>query len=94
MINKYVGKQYLDNTSNEKRKLDPYYVADLRLAYKIKLKSINEIRFTLSVNNIFNNLYSSNGYTYGWIYGGVQYTYNHYYPQAGTNILGGVSFRF
>jgi len=94
MINKYVGKQYLDNTSNEKRKLDPYYVADVRLSYTLKLKSIKEIRFTVSLNNVFNKLYSSNGYTYGWIYGGQHYTYNHYYPQAGTNVLGGVSFRF
>ena len=26
---KYVGKQYMDNTSNELRKLDPFFVNDL-----------------------------------------------------------------
>jgi iron complex outermembrane receptor protein len=93
-VNKYVGKQYLDNTSNEGRKLDAYYVADLRLGYILKMKGIKEIRFTVSVNNVFNKMYSSNGYTYGWIYGGRQYTYNHYYPQAGTNVLGGIAIRF
>jgi iron complex outermembrane receptor protein len=92
--NKYVGKQYLDNTSNENKKLPAYFVSDLRLSYLVKLKSVKEIRFTVSVNNIFNQLYSSNGYTYGWIYGGRTYTYNHFYPQAGTNVFGGVSFRF
>ncbi|HEY1040413.1 MAG TPA: TonB-dependent receptor, partial [Bacteroidia bacterium] len=92
-VNKYVGKQYLDNTSHENRKLDPYYVADLRLAYLLKFKGIKEMRFTVSLNNIFNKMYSSNGYTYGWIYG-RQYTYNHYYPQAGINVLGGISVSF
>jgi iron complex outermembrane receptor protein len=92
--NKYVGKQYLDNTSNENKKLPAYFVSDLRLSYLVKLKSVKEIRFTVSVNNIFNQLYSSNGYTYGWIYGGRTYTYNHFYPQAGTNVFGGVSFKF
>ena len=92
--NKYVGKQYLDNTSNENKILPSYFVSDLRLAYVVKLKSVKEIRFTISVNNIFNQLYSSNGYTYGWIYGGRNYNYNHFYPQAGTNIFGGISFRF
>jgi iron complex outermembrane receptor protein len=92
--NKYVGKQYLDNTSNENRKLDAYFVSDLRLSYLVKLKSIKELKFTVSINNLFNQLYSSNGYTYGWIYGGRNYTYNHYYPQAGTNVFGGISFKF
>ncbi|MCD6067191.1 MAG: outer rane receptor protein [Bacteroidetes bacterium] len=94
LVNKYVGKQYLDNTSNENRMLDAYYVADLRLGYLLKAKGVQEIRFTVSVNNIFNKMYSSNGYTYGWISGGRQYTYNHYYPQAGTNVMGGISIRF
>ncbi|MEZ4686174.1 MAG: hypothetical protein R3B47_08930 [Bacteroidia bacterium] len=33
LINKYVGRQYLDNTSNPDRSLDPYYVAQLRASY-------------------------------------------------------------
>jgi iron complex outermembrane receptor protein len=92
--NKYVGKQYLDNTSNENKILSTYFVTDLRLAYIVKFKSVKEIRFTVSLNNIFNQLYSSNGYTYGWIFNGRTNTYNHFYPQAGTNIFGGISFKF
>jgi iron complex outermembrane recepter protein len=30
LLSKFVGQQYLDNTSNEKRSLDPYFINDLR----------------------------------------------------------------
>ena len=50
-------------------------------------------------NNIFNRFYESNGYSYSERYysGGEKtdtYTYNYYYPQAGINMLGGLSVRF
>src|SRR6185436_16840440 len=37
-ISKYVGKQYLDNTQNESRKLNAYYIQDARLIYTISKK--------------------------------------------------------
>ncbi len=91
---KYVGKQYLDNTSNEKRKLDAYWYSDFRAGYVIRTKLVSEIRMGILVNNIFNKLYESNGYTYSYIYGGETTTENFYYPQAGTNILAQVTFKF
>ncbi len=33
LISKYVGEQYLDNTSNDARKLDAYYTQDVRVNY-------------------------------------------------------------
>ncbi|HET6991124.1 MAG TPA: TonB-dependent receptor, partial [Bacteroidia bacterium] len=40
---KYVGKQYLDNTSSDLRKLDAYAVSGLRLSYSFKPKFFKEI---------------------------------------------------
>jgi iron complex outermembrane receptor protein len=93
-LSKYVGKQYLDNTGNEDRTIDAFFVNDLRFLYSIKPDFMEEIGLSLLVNNIFNSLYESNGYTYGYIGGGVEIRENLFYPQAGTNFLASVSFSF
>lgn len=90
---KYVGKQFLDNTSNAKRAIDAYQTVDGRLSYSIYPKKMREISFNLLVNNMLNSLYSSNGYTYSYIYEKL-ITENFYYPQAGTNFLMGLTFKF
>jgi len=90
---KYVGKQFLDNTSNAKRALDAYQTVDGRLSYSIYPKKMREISFNLLINNLFNTLYSCNGYTYSYMYDGL-ITENFYYPQAGTNFLMGLTFKF
>ena len=105
LMNKAVSKQYLDNTSNEARKINPFYYSNLRISYKVPLKlDDKEIRLTLLFNNIFNRLYESNGYTYSERYAYQDEnnqtqvtpvsTYNYYNPQAGFNMLGGISVRF
>lgn len=90
---KYVGEQFLDNTSNSKRKIDAYQTVDGRLSYSIYPRKMREISFNLLVNNMLNNLYSSNGYTYSYIYENL-ITENFFYPQAGTNFLVGLTFKF
>ncbi|TDE11537.1 TonB-dependent receptor [Dyadobacter psychrotolerans] len=94
LLTKYVGKQYLDNTSSETRKLDAYFTNDIRLTWTIKPTWIKEIGFNLLVNNILNEKYESNGYTYGYFAGDVLTQENFYFPQAGTNFLVGVNFKF
>jgi iron complex outermembrane receptor protein len=89
-LSKYVGKQYLDNTSNEGRSLKAYTTQDIRLKYTMKKGPA----FTLLLNNVLNELYSSNGYTYSYRYAGATTTENFYYPQAGFNFLLGASIRF
>lgn len=93
-ISKYVGKQFLDNTSDETRKLDAFFVNDLRINYNFKTKFIREIGLTLAVNNLFSEEYESNGYTWGYIYGGKRISENFYYPQAGINYLAGLTLKF
>jgi iron complex outermembrane receptor protein len=94
LVSKYVSQQYLDNTSSNERKLDAFFVNDLRISYAIHTKQIREIGLTLAINNLFGEEYESNGYTYGYIYGGVHTVENFYYPQAGRNFMGGLSLKF
>lgn len=94
LLTKYVGKQYLDNTSTESRKLNAYLTNDIRLSWTIKPSWANEIAFNLLVNNVLDEQYESNGYTYGYMYGGALTQENFYFPQAGRNFLIGVNFRF
>ncbi len=92
---KYVSKQYLDNTQTESRTLDPYLVNDLRLSYDWSTTPLlNSLEATLKVNNIFDEMYESNGYTYGYVSGGDRQFFNYYYPQAGRNIMLQLSFNF
>ncbi len=91
---KYVGKQYLDNTSSADRMLDAYWVNDLRLNYSLHLKQVKEILFTLSLNNLFNEQYESNGYTYNYISNGKLVVENFYFPQAGFNFMAGATLKF
>ena len=88
-----VGEQFLDNTSDAGKMLDAYVVSDLRLGYTLKDRLFKEMRFSLLVNNVFDARYSSNGYTYSYVYEGIV-TENFYYPQAGINFLAGVDLMF
>ena len=89
LMRKYVGKQYLDNTSSDTRSISAYLTRDIRVQYRFKQ------RFVASVllNNITNEQYVSNGYTYSYQYAGAITTENFYYPQAGFNFLIGLSIR-
>jgi iron complex outermembrane receptor protein len=93
-ITKYVGKQYLDNTQSEDRKIDAFLVNDVRINWNIASKKSSIIDFAISVNNIFNEKYAPNGYTYGGLTGGQRLNYNFYFPQAGTNFLAMLSIKF
>jgi iron complex outermembrane recepter protein len=93
LISKYVGKQYLDNTSNEARKLDPYFTQDLRVIYSLSRNLLKNISFIGQVNNVFNTLYEPNGYTYSYFAGGALNTENFYFPMAGINWVLGVNIR-
>lgn len=93
-ISSYVAQQYLDNTQSESRSIDPYWVNDLQFDYNVPNPPlVSAISLSLKVNNVLNEKYVSNGYTFGFISGGEQY-FNYYYPQAGRNILMNVKLRF
>ena len=88
---KYVGKQYLDNTSNNARLLHAFFVQDVRAIYTIKNKGLKEINIIAQLNNVFGKKYEPNGYTYSYFVGGETVTENYYFPMAGTNFMIGLN---
>src|SRR5690606_20566805 len=94
LLTKYVGRQFLDNTSNSSRQMDVYLTNDLRFSYAFTPTFMKELRLNLLVNNVFDVAYESNGYTWGYIGGGEEFRENYYYPQAGRNFMLMVSARF
>ncbi|RNL49798.1 TonB-dependent receptor [Pedobacter jejuensis] len=91
---KYVSKQYLDNTQNNDRTINGYWVSNARLGYDFKFAGVKNVNLGLLVNNLFDKKYESNGYTYGYLSGGSRVTENFYYPQAGTNFLLSLNVKF
>lgn len=87
LLTKYVGSQFLDNTSSKARSISGYCINDARFNYTIRPSFMKEITLSLLVNNIFDKKYESNGYTWGYIGGGSEYRENYFFPQAGTNFL-------
>ncbi len=93
-IAKYIGKQYIDNTSSDERSLDAYLLNNIRINYAIETTFIHRIEFFLALNNVLSEEYESNAWVYRYYSEGNEHEMNGYFPQAGFNVLGGVSFRF
>lgn len=91
---KYIGKQFIDNTSSKSRSLDPYFINDLKFYYTIKASAIRQIDLMLSLNNVFNVEYESNAWVYRYYYENQEYELNGYFPQAKFNFMAGVSLKF
>jgi iron complex outermembrane receptor protein len=87
LVTKYVGKQFLDNTSNDNRSLQEYIVNDIVFSWSNSCKNGCNLKLSLFANNILDNMYSANGWTYSYLYGGqdTMTTENYVYPQAGRH---------
>jgi iron complex outermembrane receptor protein len=95
LVTKYVGRQFLDNTSSTDRMLDPFLVNDVRVNLAlVGLKAGRSIDLNLTVRNVFSELYESNGWAYSFSYEGRRQSLIGLYPQAPVNVLGGVTLRF
>jgi iron complex outermembrane receptor protein len=97
LLSKYVGEQYLSNTDTEASRLDSYFTTDFNVTYEIKMNRIlKSIVISGLVNNILNEKYVSNGYTYldSWSTPGNTFEVQGFYPQAGTNFLIGATLSF
>ncbi len=94
LLGKYVGNQYLDNSSSKNKSLDAYYTQDLRLAYQFKMKRVKNILAFVQVNNLFNNKYEANGYTFSYYAGTALTTENYYFPMAPINFMTGLNLSF
>ena len=73
--------------------IDSYLVNDLRLSYTWTPDFLKEINLSFLINNLLDESYESNGYTYGYLAGPVEYRENFYYPQAGRNYMAMISIK-
>lgn len=89
LTSKYVGKQYLDNTSNNARMLKSYFLQDVRIGFNFK-----NFKPFIQANNIFSKQYEPNGYTYAYVYNGKVNADNYYFPMAPINWLVGLNIKF
>jgi len=90
---KYIGKQYIDNTSSEDRFLHPYFVNNLVLGYQFRVKPFSEIGISLMINNLFSQYYETNAWIYRYNHEGRQYNMNGYFPQALINYMVGITLK-
>ena len=74
--------------------LDPYFVSNIRLDYEPEIRKIKGLQFQILVNNIFNEVYESNGYGGNWYEDGVEKSWSYYFPQAGTNFMVKIGLKF
>lgn len=93
LLEKYVGRQYMDNTQNKERSLDDFFTQDLRVLYTLRGKRLGEWTLIGQVNNVFNRRYEPNGYTYSYVFDGSITADKFYMPMAGTNFMVGVNVR-
>ncbi|MCF7858517.1 MAG: TonB-dependent receptor [Candidatus Cloacimonetes bacterium] len=86
---RYVGKQYLDNTENENRTIDPYKTVNAGAKLKIvKLFNASDLELNLKINNILDEEYETAGYYDTWS------ETSYYWPAAGRNYVVGVRLSF
>ena len=94
LVSSYVSKQFIDNTSNSNRILNAYFVHNFQTDYSFKTPIFSEITLHLQVNNLLDEKYESNAWVYSYIYEGQRFKMDGYFPQAGTNVILGMDFKF
>lgn len=93
-MSRYVGHQYLDNTNDPFKRLDPFFINDFRLdATFMNRKKIKWTGYVL-INNIFSEEYEPNGYTYSYISAGNLFRDRFYYPMATIHGMIGMKFNW
>ncbi|WP_029904116.1 TonB-dependent receptor [Prevotella sp. 10(H)] len=94
-INKYVGKMYYDNTSSADKRLQDYFVTDMVASYTLDANKIGKFDFQFFINNLASIKYSANAWVYtAHFEDGSEIVDRGLYPQAGTNLLGKIRYRF
>jgi len=93
-ISTYVGKQFIDNTSDSGRALDAWFVNNLTAAWSFNTRLFEQITLRGMVNNLFNEKYESNAWVYSYFYEGKRNKMDGYFPQAGTHFMFGIDFKF
>ncbi|HMP87075.1 MAG TPA: TonB-dependent receptor, partial [Lacibacter sp.] len=93
LISKAVSNQFMDNTADPGRLLKGYFVQDLRWSWTIPTRLSTKTDLIFQVNNLWNTLFETNGYTYSYIYINQLVTENFFYPMAGRNVMLALNIR-
>ncbi len=91
---RYVSKQYLTNNEVEALTLDSYNVTNLDLSYTLRHGREGEVRFGVTIYNLYDQCYASNAYGYSYMWEGERYDEAFYFPQAPLHVLANVTFKF
>jgi iron complex outermembrane receptor protein len=91
LISKYVGRQFLDNTSKTSRSLDPFFYENARILWTVPQPVFKQVQVSLMAYNIFNALYEPNGYSSSYISNQQTVTANFYFPAAPVNYMASVN---
>ena len=109
LISKFVGEQFIDNTSSTDRMLDEYLVHNARLVWNMDCKLFKTAKLIFQVNNLLEEKYANNAWVYRFISDGWDptgsdpyvtansesgYDMAAYFPQAGRNYLLGLTLGF
>ena len=110
LVSKYVGDQFIDNTSSEYAKLDAYLVNDFRVSYSVKTKLFKQVVISSWIRNLLNQNYISNAWVYRFNTTGDPTSYDPYanaegsgtnsynqigaFNQAGINFFVGLNLKF
>ena len=93
---KYVGKQYLDNSSEAISKVPSYFVMALNASKRFTIRDKYGLTLSLCIDNMLNRKY----YSYGWIYKAKfashepDYIEKNVYAQATTHFIFRAVFDF
>lgn len=90
---RFVGRQYIDNTSDISRSLDPYWINNISVSWTFKPLKVDELMLFLQVNNLLNHQYETNAWVYSYYSEGRRNKMDGYFPQAGINFMGGIRAR-
>ena len=90
----FVGKQYFTNNECEALTLDAYNFTTLDLSYTMQGAAARKVRFGVTIHNLYNQLYCSNGYGYSYMWDGERYDEAYYFPQAPLHVLANVTVTF
>jgi iron complex outermembrane receptor protein len=109
LVGKYVGEQFLDNTSNPQTALAGYFVSDLRLNADLAQVLGNQMSIIFSLNNWLDKKYAANGWAYRYTSagydarpddaytrseGGGVYHQAGFFPQAGRHWMATLRLEF
>lgn len=95
----YVSRQYLDNLGTNESSLDPYFLTHINLDYNLPLKGIKNMVVGITVYNLFNAKYETNGYAQTSFVrqsdGSITLYHDpRFYPMAGINGMIHTTLRF